>query len=34
MRSRWLAACLRAHVHVPAMPAPLVAMARKLVFRA
>jgi len=33
LRNRWLAACLRAYVHVPAMPAPLLALARKLVFR-
>lgn len=33
LRNRWLAILLRAYVHVPAMPAPLAAMARKLVFR-
>lgn len=33
LRNRWLAACLRACGHVPAMPAPLLALARKLVFR-
>ena len=33
LRNRWLAIVLRAYVHVPAMPEPLVALARKLVFR-
>lgn len=33
LRNRCLAILLRAYVHMPALPGPLVAMARKLVFR-
>jgi MMP 1-O-methyltransferase len=33
LRNRWLAVYLRAYGHVPALPGPLAALARKLVFR-
>jgi predicted O-methyltransferase YrrM len=33
LRNRWWAACLRVYGHVPALPAPLTAVARRLVFR-
>jgi hypothetical protein len=34
LRNRWLAVCLRAYAESPALPRPLVSLARKVVFRA
>jgi len=33
LRNRWLAICLRAYAESPALPRPLVSLARKVVFR-
>jgi predicted O-methyltransferase YrrM len=34
LRNRWLAVCLRGYGHMPALPGPLAALGRKLLFRA